>query len=200
MPYSWCTTRSPSAISVASAMNWSARLRRRGGREMRSPSRSCSPTRASRSATKPRSTPSVTSETEPAGLRRTAGPIVLRRGILEAVLAQQIAPAARASPRVQAATTIRRPSPFQRSACARKLIEHVGRRGRRQLCDEHRPRPAAAIDADRAIRPGERREREQRADRQHRRPSRRGRDTARSGGSGRYGTSPSRGTAMRRAA
>ena len=118
MPYSWCTTRSPSAISVASAMNWSARFRRRGGRLMRSPSRSCSPTRATRSATKPRSTPSVTSDTDPAGLRRIAAQLSSCAASLKWCSFSRLAMRSR-EPRVQAASTMRRPSLAQRSAWAR---------------------------------------------------------------------------------
>ncbi len=122
MPYSWCTTRSPSAISVASAMNWSARLRRRGGREMRSPSRSCSPTTARRSApklaTKPRSIPSVTSETVPGLRRRTSDQVSSCWTSFTPCSRSRWAMRSR-EPRVQAAMTSRLPSLFQRSAWPR---------------------------------------------------------------------------------
>ena len=50
-----------------------------------------------------------------------------------------------------------------------QLLEHIGARTAAAL-EEHRSRAAAAIDADRAVRPGERREREQRSLGQHRIP------------------------------
>ena len=195
MPYSWCTTRSPSAISVASAMNWSARLRRRGGRLMRSPSRSCSPTSASRSATKPRSTPSVTSDTAPAGLRRTAAQSSSCAASLKPCSRSRLASRSR-EPRVQAATTMPPALAAPAFGLAAQLVEHVdagpprapGRRparaGRRHRRRPRRPAwrtgenansgPPASI----ASQPARSR-------------------YSRSGGSGRYGTSPSRGTALR---
>ena len=168
MPYSWCTTRSPSAISVASAMNWSARLRRRGGREMRSPSRSCSLTSARRSATKPRSRPSVTRETEPAGLRRTEAQASSWAASLKPCSRSRLASRSR-EPRVQAATTIRRPSLRPAFGLAAQLVEHVDARAAaaQAALGEDRAGPAAAVDALGAVRPGERGEGQQRAEGQH---------------------------------
>ena len=199
MPYSWCTTRSPSAISVASAMNWSARLRRRGGRQMRSPSRSCSPTRAMRSATKPRSTPSVTSDTEPAGLRRIAAQVVFLRRVLEVVLAQQVGDAlARAAGPGGDDDAAAFVGPAL--GLGAQLVEHVDARGRRRHrhagpLGEDRPRPAAAIDT--RPRPSGR---AKGLNASNGPPDSIASQPARSryslsGGSGRYGTSPSRGMA-----
>ena len=94
----------------------------------------------------------------PAADRR---PVVLLRGILEAMLAQQVG-----DPFARAAGPGGDDDPLALAVpafCLRaKLVEHVGA-GPAAALEEHRPGAAAAIDADRAIRPGELREREQRA-------------------------------------
>ena len=168
-------------------MNWSARLRRRGGRLMRSPSRSCSPhQRRCWSATKPRSTPERDQRHRPGRLAADRRPVVLLGGVPEAVLAQQIGqPLARAArpggddDPPPLARSSARPG---RASWSNTLVPGAARRS-----EEHRPRPAAAIDADRAVRLGERARRRTAGRRPASRPSRRWSRYSRSGGSGRYG-------------
>ena len=196
MPYSWCTTRSPSAISVASAMNWSARLRRRGGREMRVAEQVLLADQGQPVGPKGGDEAALEAERDQ---RHRAGrlaadrcPVVLLRHVGHAVLAQQVrqafARAAGPGGDHQAAALV-----GPAFGLGAELVEHVGAGARR--------------------RPGRRSGRAGR--RRRRRPRRRAWRTgenansgppasmasqpARSrysspGGSGRYGTSPSRGT------
>ena len=132
---------------------------------MRSPRRSCSPTRASRSATKPRSTPSVISETEPASLRRTEAQSSSGAASLNPMLPQQVGQpfAGAAGPGGDDdAPPLGAPTFHLRT----QLLEHADARPAGRL-REHRTRPPAAIDTGRAFGPGERREGQARAERQH---------------------------------
>ena len=113
-------------MPVASAMNWEALRRRRGGRAMRSPSRSCSPTTerpkpapvASAGATKPRSRPSTASATAPSGTPRSAA--ASSTVAVATRFSRSRLPIRSREPRVQAATTALRPAFAIASACSAK--------------------------------------------------------------------------------
>ena len=95
-------------------------------------------------------------------------PVVLLRGVPEIVLAQQVG-----EPFARAAGPGGDDDPLPLAVptfdLAAQLIERVGARA--GALEEHRPRSAAAIDADRAVRLGKGREGEQRAAGQHRVPA-----------------------------
>ena len=101
------------------------------------------------------------------------GPALFLGGVLETVLAQQVGqPLARATGPGGDHQALALAGPAL-GLCP-QLVERVAarRRGRGTRLREHRPRPAAAVDADRSFWLGERAHREQRAARQHRVPLR----------------------------